>query len=100
MSHRTDAAMQASTNKCYFLEIALVVIVSQAAVTPDGYFAMPEERLMSFDEFFLKLREKDTPDVFYLSHQNDNLRQQIGDALAQDVPASISFVDEALGLNV
>jgi hypothetical protein len=92
--------MQASTHKCYSLKIAPIVIVSQAAVTPDGYFAMPEERLMRFDEFFLKLREKDTHEVCYLSHQNDNLRQQIGDALAQDVPASISFVDEALGFNV
>ena len=89
--------MQVRTHKCYSLEIAPIVIVSQAAVTPDGYFAMPEERLMRFDEFFLKLREKDTHEVCYLSHQNDNLRQQIGDALAQDVPASISFVDEALG---
>ena len=69
-------------------------------MTPDGYFAMPEERLMSFDEFLKKLAEKDAHEVCYLSHQNDNLRQQIGDALAQDVPASISFVDEALGLNV
>ena len=89
--------MQASTHKCYSLKVAPIVIVSQAAVTPDGYFAMPEERLMSFDEFLGKLREKDTNEVCYLSHQNDNLRQQIGDALAQDVPASISFVDEALG---
>ena len=72
------------------------------AVTSDGYFAMPEERTMTFAEFVATLRDKSTDEVCYLSHQNDNLRTQLGDAragssLAQDVPASIPFVDEALG---
>jgi jumonji domain-containing protein 7 len=72
------------------------------AVTSDGYFAMPEERTMTFAEFVATLRDKSNDEVCYLSHQNDNLRTQLGDAragssLAQDVPASIPFVDEALG---
>jgi len=68
------------------------------AVTADGYFAMPEERSMRFDEFLIKLRDNSAGDeVVYLSSQNDNLRQEIGDALLQDVPPSIPFVDEALG---
>jgi jumonji domain-containing protein 7 len=70
------------------------------AITSDGYFAMPEERSMRFDEFLAKLHDKVSDEVCYLSHQNDNLRQQIAasrKSLMQDVPASICFVDEALG---
>jgi jumonji domain-containing protein 7 len=67
------------------------------AVTGDGFFAMPEERSMRFEEFLAKLGDRDGDEVHYLSHQNDNLREQIGVALFEDVPASIGFVDEALG---
>lgn len=43
--------------------------------------------------------DETTPgDVFYLSHQNDNLRTQLESLLIGDVPESIAFVDEALGL--
>ena len=67
------------------------------AVTKEGYFAMPEERWMRFDEFLIKLRDKESDEVCYLSSQNDNLRQEIGHPLLQDVPQSLAFADDALG---
>jgi len=63
-------------------------------------FVMPEERTMSFADFLENLRgsrSRGGGDVFYLSHQNDNLRAQLQGRLLGDVPASVPLADEALG---
>ncbi|EKX50019.1 hypothetical protein GUITHDRAFT_104417 [Guillardia theta CCMP2712] len=67
------------------------------AIVDDKFFVLPEERLMTFAQFLAELYREGNDDVLYLSHQNDNLRSQIGEALLNDVPPSIPFVDDALG---
>eukprot|EP00960_Hanusia_phi_P060733 764604-Hanusia_phi.AAC.2 len=67
------------------------------AILDETFFVMPEERQMTFAQFLTELYNDNQEDVFYLSHQNDNLRCQIGQALMSDVSPSIPFVDEALG---
>ena len=61
------------------------------AVLDDKYFVMPEERRMTFAEFLSKLRapkskvasggvQCEEQEVYYLSHQDDNLRTQVSQA--------------------
>ena len=71
------------------------------AVLDDQYFVMPEERRMTFHGFLSALRNSrrdqgEGDDVFYLSHQNDNLRTQLA-CLFGDVAPSIPFAEEAFG---
>lgn len=70
------------------------------AVLDDKYFVMPEERRMIFSEFLAKLKgpkqTNNETEIFYLSHQDDNLRTQFP-TLLPDIEPTIRFAEDALG---
>lgn len=64
-------------------------------------FVLPEERKMPFGTFLERTTtsdssRKDVDAVFYLSHQNDNFRQQFS-MLSEDVPRSIPWAENVFG---
>lgn len=81
------------------------------AITPNGYadavafdsktsreyFVMPEERSMTFAEFWLALDQPDKhPGVYYLQRQNSNLIEELPELL-QDIDRHIPWATEAFG---
>ncbi|CAK8681004.1 unnamed protein product [Clavelina lepadiformis] len=73
------------------------------AVTPNGYadainkerFVLPEERLMTLNEFFEKTENNECEnEVFYIQKQNSNLTEEFQDLMV-DVEKDIPWANEA-----
>ena len=68
-------------------------------ITEEGLFVMPESQRMTFDDFVERSKSsRDSGTTLYISHQNDNLREE-GEALPlmADVGEHIPFALAALG---
>eukprot|EP00949_MAST-11_sp_MAST-11-sp1_P004702 g4702.t1 len=68
------------------------------AIRDDGTFMLPEEKVVSFGEFWRQLGAAgEGMAVPYLSAQNDSLRGEFQNSLMRDVDSDIEFAREAFG---